>query len=202
MYCINYSGGRNRTHGQIERADRIDSFEAGKVQLNDWGTLYAHWNGKMIPLNCWRDLWADRETVELSYPERPWSTSLELTRTPSGFGGSCAFWLCPRCGRRVRYLYFKGRGFVCRECAKLNYQSQQRTKSSNNHFRDGMRLATEKLHWAPLIDVVPADFPYMTPDRPKGMHRRTYYRYLARYRRYQKKYRRDTLRALLAILRR
>ena len=85
--------------------------------------------------------------------------------------------------------------------SKLNYLSQQRTKSNINHFRDGMRLATEKLHWAPLIDIVPMDFPYMTPDRPKGMHQTTYLRYLARYRRYQKKYQRDSLREMLAILR-
>ena len=28
MYGMNYSGGDNKTHGQIERTDRIDSFEA------------------------------------------------------------------------------------------------------------------------------------------------------------------------------
>lgn len=200
MYCINYSGGRNRTHGQIEQAERIDSFEAGKVPQDDWGSLCAHWKGKMILLACWRTLALNREVVELSYPKSPWSAVLELTRTPSGFGGSCAFWLCPHCGRRARFLYFKGQGFACRSCYKLNYRSQQRTHDSTNHAYDGIRLAREKLHWQPLIDVVPADFPYVTPDRPKGMHRRTYYRYLARYRRYQEKYRRDTLRALLAIL--
>lgn len=198
MYGMNYSGGDNRTHGQVERAVRIDSFEVGKIPPDDWRALYACWKGKMIPLDCWRSLWADRETVELSRSQ--WSVMLELTRTPSGFGGSCAFWLCPCCGHRVRFLYFKGQGFVCRECAKLNYRCQQRTRDSVNPAYDGIRFAREKLHWEPLIDVVPADFPYMTPDRPKGMHRRTYYRYLARYRRYQEKYRRDTLRAMLAIL--
>lgn len=198
MYCMNFSGGRNRAHGQVERAERIDSFEAGKAETDGWRTLYAHWMGKMIPLDCWHNQGLDRETVELSAGQ--WSTALELIRTPSGFGGSCAFWLCPHCGRRVRYLYFKGRGFVCRECAKLNYRCQQRTKDCVNPAYDGIRYAREKLHWQPLIDVVPADFPHMTPDRPKGMHRRTYYRYLARYRRYQEKYRRDSLRAMLAIL--
>lgn len=199
MYGMNYSGGHNRTHSQVERAERIDSFEAGKVPPDDWGTLYAHWKGKMIPLDCWRD----QETVELSAGQ--WSTALELTRTPSGFGGSCAFWLCPHCGRRVRYLYFKGLGFVCRSCAKLNYRCQQRTKNSVNHAYDGIRLAREKLRWRPLIDVKPIDFPYMTPDRPKGMHDKgmhetTYRRYLAWYRRYQEKYRQDALRELLAVL--
>lgn len=91
MYCINYSGGRNRTHGQIEQAERIDSFEAGKAPLDDRGSLCAHWKGKMILLACWRTLALNREIVELSYPGSQWSTTLDLTRTPSGFGGSCAF---------------------------------------------------------------------------------------------------------------
>lgn len=194
MYCVNYSGGANRTHGQVERAERVDSFEAGEIPLNEWGTLYAHWKGGMIPLDCWHD----PETVELSKGQ--WSTTLELTRTPSGFGGSCVFWLCPCCGRRVRYLYFKGRGFLCRGCAKLNYHCQQRTKDSVNSAYDGIRLAREKLRWQPLIDVLPMDFPYMTPGRPKGMHETTYRRYLARYRRYQEKYQRDSMRAMLAVL--
>lgn len=63
---MNFSGGDNRTHGQVERAERIDSFEAGKVEPDGWRTLYAHWMGKMIPLDCWHNQGLDRETVELS----------------------------------------------------------------------------------------------------------------------------------------
>lgn len=198
MYVINYSGGHNRTHGQIEQAVRIDSFEAGEVEPDDWRPLYAHWNGKMLPLDCWRALWANRETVELSRGQL--SVALELTRVRSGFGGDRAFWLCPSCGHRVRFLYFKNLDFLCRSCARLNYRCQQRTHDSVNHAYDGIRLAREKLRWRPLIDVVPADFPYVTPGRPRYMHRTTYFRYLARYRRYQEKYHRDTLRELAAIL--
>ena len=198
MYGINYSGGYNRTHGQIERAERIDSFEAGKVEGR--GLLIAYRGTNALSLQCEHYQEPDRETVELFYLGSPWSVTLELTQTPSGFGGSCTFWLCPCCGRRARFLYFKGKGFVCRSCAKLNYRCQQRTKDSVNPAYDGIRYAREKLHWRPLVAVVPADFPYMTPDRPKGMHKRTYYRYLARYRRYQEKYRRDSIREMLAIL--
>ena len=121
MHGMNYSGGENRTHGKIERAERIDSFEAAKV--DGWGTLLT---SGMIPLDCGHF----GNDVELSRGQ--WSTALELTRTPSGFGGSCAFWLCPRCGKRVRFLYFKNLGFVCRSCAKLNYRSQQRTRVSHS----------------------------------------------------------------------
>lgn len=199
MYGVNFSGGDNKTHGQIERTDRIDSFEAGGREK--CGLLIAARDGGWLSLRYDRyTLHEQEEAVELSYPGRRWRTTLELARVPSGFGGSRTFWLCPCCGTRARYLYFKGRGFVCRNCAKLNYRIQQRTKSSINHFRDGMKLATDKLQWRPLIDIVPMDFPYVTPDRPRYMHRTTYLRYLAQYRRYQERYQRESLRELLAVL--
>lgn len=194
---MNYIGGDNRTHGQIEQAERIDSFEAGKVKGR--GSLFTSRN---TMLNCRHFAAHEQEAVELSYTGSPWSVVLELTRTPSGFGGSCTFWLCPRCDRRARFLYFNGKGFVCRECAKLNYHCQQRTKDSVNHFYDGMKLARDKLHWKPPFPMAPMDFSHVVPDRPKGMHWRTYYRYLVRYMRYQKKYRRDSMREMLAIMRR
>jgi len=195
VYGVNFSGGDNRTHGQIERTERIDSFEA--AQVDGWGTLFT---SGMIPLNCGHFMGSDREAVELLRGQ--WLNTLELARIPSGFGGSRAFWLCPHCGRRARFLYFKKLGFVCRSCAKLNYQCQQRTRDSTNHAHDGLRLAREKLGWVPPFPVCPADFSHIVPPRPKGMHETTYYRYLVRYRRYQEKYRRDSMREMMRILRR
>lgn len=203
MYGMNYSGGDNKTHGQIERADRIDSFEAGAVE--GWGMVFASRGGKVLPLRCDRFPSCgrgERELVELSYPGSRWRDTLELFRVRSGFGGSRAFWLCPICGRRARFLYFKGRRFICRGCAKLNYQSQQRTQNSINHYREGLKLAREKLGWEPPGYTVPADFPHLTPACPRYMHQSTYKRHLARFRRYQEAYQRDSLREMLAILRR
>ena len=194
MYGRNFSGGDNRTHGLLERAERIDSFEAAQVM--GWAKLFT---SGMIPLDCGHFMEDNEEIVELSRGR--WHITLKLARTPSGFGGSCAFWVCPRCGQRVRYLYFRNEGFVCRECAKLNYRCQQRTKDSTNYARDGLKLAQERLGWTPPFDVCPADFPYITPDRPRYMHRTTYHRHMARYRRYQEKYQRESMREMLAILR-
>ena len=59
MYGMNYSGGDNRTHGQIERAERIDAFEAGKVE--GWGTLFSN---SMIPLDCGHFMDNGEEVVE------------------------------------------------------------------------------------------------------------------------------------------
>lgn len=198
MYGMNYSGGDNKTHGQIEWADRIDSFEAGKVE--GWGMVLASRGGKALPLRCDRCGHAGREFVELSYPGSRWRDTLELVHVRSGFGGSRAFWLCPICGRRVRYLYFKDWRFVCRECARLNYRSQQRTWDSINHYRDGLKLAREKLGWEPPGWIVPMDFPNLTPPRPRYMHERTYRRHLTQFRKYQAAYQRDSMREALAIL--
>lgn len=200
MYGMNYSGGDNKTHGQIERAWRIDSFDTAISEGS--GTLFARMGEKvhLLDFDYFTEYGStpetDREFVEL------WGVqTLELSRTPSGFGGSCAYWLCPRCGKRARYLYFKNRGFLCRRCAKLNYRCQQRTKDSANYAQDGLKLARERLGWEPTFDFYPAIFPYVVPDKPKGMHTATYHRYLARYRRYQEKYQRESMREMLAILR-
>lgn len=194
------NGGYNKTHGQIELAYRIDSFETGRIE--DCGTLIVSMGDKTLPLRCDRCGQDGRELVELSYPGSRWRDDLGLTRVRSGFGGSRVFWLCPVCGRRARYLYFKGQGFLCRECARFNYRIQQRTQNSLNHYRDGMRLAREKLGWEPPDWIVPIYFSRLTPPRPRYMHETTYQRHLAQFRRYQLAYLRDSIRELTALKRR
>ena len=81
MYSMNYSGGDNRTHGQIERTPRIDSFEAGSVWR--WGTIFAYGGGHMVPLECDHFMDDEREVVELARGD-----TLELTRTANHFGGN------------------------------------------------------------------------------------------------------------------
>jgi hypothetical protein len=76
------------------------------------------------------------------------------------------------------------------------------TRDSINHYRDGLKLARERLGWEPPGYICPMDFPYLTPPCPRYMHQSTYRRHLARFRRYQAAYQRDSLREMLAILRR
>ena len=45
MYGMNYSGGDNKTHGQIEQAVRIDSFDLAMTV--GWGSLL--WKSLEIP---------------------------------------------------------------------------------------------------------------------------------------------------------
>lgn len=185
MYGMNYSGGRNRTHGRIEDTPRIDSFEAAQ-QDEDGVILFGN-----------DLLWCDRNTdysdpddmerVELYRPGTKWSVNLWLIRLQNGFGGGQAFWICPECGRRSRYLYYRFGRFSCRNCAKLNYRSQQETKDSMRHYRKGMELVNKHLTYSgPAPDGF--EFPYFIPERPKGMRQSTYRRYLLRFLRYREKH--------------
>jgi len=86
--------------------------------------------------------------------------------TSCNYGGKRAWFRCPGsgCGRRVAVLYGGGL-FACRHCHNLNYQSQhehawERSLSRYANIR-------EKLGVAPGLGF---------PDRPKGMHWRTYRR--------------------------
>ena len=94
-----------------------------------------------------------------------------ITWSPCRYGGRRPYFTCPGvvngvpCGKRVVKLHGAGRYFLCRGCHGLSYRSQQergmdRALGKANKVR--MRLGGE---------------PGMSnafPDKPKGMHWRTY----------------------------
>ena len=101
--------------------------------------------------------------------------------------------MCPQCKRRVRYLYFKGRGFMCRECAGLNYRSQQHTKDSMFWYWKGVKFAENKLSVNPAFRPDGFDFCEYIPERPKCMHEATYRRYLSKFLEYRRKHTERTM---------
>jgi hypothetical protein len=95
--------------------------------------------------------------------------SVELAWSTCNFGGERPWFICPGagCGRRVAVLYGPGRYFLCRHCYDLSYQSQR----DNKMYR--------ALHRAQKIRKQLGGSANMTepfPDKPKGMHWRTYER--------------------------
>lgn len=183
------NGGWNKSHGTVEITPRVDSFEAASAEQ----TLFAQCGRKTLAIGF------DRYTehgpgpdVRREYVEMwggRWSQTVELSRIASGFGGSRAFWLCPACGGRVRYLYFTGAIFLCRKCAGVNYKSQQETKSDCMYYYDkGMALVEKHLDRWPRIRPDGFSFCRWVPDRPRYMHQTTYRRYLARFLRYRQKH--------------
>lgn len=63
--------------------------------------------------------------------ESPSSYAVELTGSPTSFGGRRVWFFCPGCDRRVRILYLPpfGPQFLCRSCHGLTYQSQRERPS-------------------------------------------------------------------------
>lgn len=100
-----------------------------------------------------------------------------LERQECPFGGSRLWFRCPvvSCRRRCAVLY-GGTIFACRVCHQLRYESQRQSASDR---------ATNRA-WA-LLKRLNADV-YMclfdsAPERPKGMHRRTFERLAREYER-------------------
>lgn len=187
-------GGWNKTHGTVEKTPRIDSYEAAAVQGLGHLLGYAD-NGIPLVLDCHRcmeygpDPETDREVVEVWNPKERWSRELELSRKPNGYGGDQAFFLCPACGRRVRYLYQVGAAFLCRKCARLNYRSQQETRSGTMFYYDkGINLIKKHLDTWPRVRPDGFSFCTWIPEKPRYMHGSTYRRYLLRFLRYQEKH--------------
>lgn len=115
------SGGRNRTHGTVEDYDRIDSFELGRY-LDDADE----------PHEIYDPVFYGSHRFDLH-----WVDGVDGSPSRMYFG-------CPRCKRRVRYLYRRGDSYVCRRCLGANYASQQATKGSVEEVRRRMCVLVEK----------------------------------------------------------
>lgn len=93
---------------------------------------------------------------------------LPITRTGCNFGGARPWFGCPGCGRRVAVVYGGVTGYRCRYCLRLAYGSTRESRGERL-LRRADRLR-EKLGGCAGLGSL--------PGRPKGMHRRTYFRAL------------------------
>jgi len=114
--------------------------------------------------------------VELAYTVTPRGGEPEEIRyrvplawTPCNYGGERPWFVCPGrgCGRRAAKLYLKGRYFLCRRCHGLAYESQREDRLS--------RLISKAQKIRRRLGG-PAGLVYPFPEKPKGMHWRTYSR--------------------------
>lgn len=187
MYFLNNAGGWNKSHEQVEKTPRIDSFETSSL----YGTGCIWCGHGLIQAHK-----ADERSVLLHLKCRDQRVSLSYST--NGFGGQQTFFLCPECGKRVRYLYLT-QGFLCRTCAKLNYRSQQQTRDSMTYYHKGMEYAKKHLSLPPAdLDVF--SFCAWIPDRPRGMRQTTYRKHLERFLRYQRRHEARTLADLMRII--
>ena len=101
----------------------------------------------------------------------PLDYPIRLQTTPCNYGGDRYWFACPAvgCGRRVAVLYSAGKYYACRHCYQLAYTSQRETKGDRGYR--GAGKIREKLGWQPGIGNPPG-------DKPKGMHWKTYNRFM------------------------
>ncbi len=88
-----------------------------------------------------------------------------ITRTPCALGGTRPWFACPRCNKRVAVLHFGRSDAGCAQCLGLRYPSQ-----SESWFERDCRQEDG------LVRRLSGGV-----TRPKGMHVRTYDRYVQRH---------------------
>lgn len=103
---------------------------------------------------------AGSDSTEHEYP-------VLLERTSCHYGGDRVWFRCPArgCGRRVAVL-FGGAIFACRHCHRLTYPCQRESVSDLADSR-AWNIRERCGGWGCLLDPL---------FRPKGMHRRTFWR--------------------------
>ena len=105
-------------------------------------------------------------TVLMKGERQPIEETFVMRPTEQPFGGRRLWIECKGCGRRCRVLYGAAY-FRCRQCYRLTYESQYERIYAPGVTR-AMRVR-QKLKGEPGLA-------YPFPDRPKGMHWRTWLR--------------------------
>jgi hypothetical protein len=176
-------GAGSGRHGGQPTTDECRSLDINRLHREGWlrpgwtGTLHWSRDGETVASIS---MCASQGRVILSYRYRydddEWQAVEEpvlITWTPCHFGGSRPWFVCPggvngvHCGRRVGRLHGPGRYFLCRLCYGLAYQSQREQpheRALRRASRIRMRLGGEPGMLCPF------------PEKPKGMHWRTFER--------------------------
>ena len=157
------SGGHNRTHGTVGQYKKLDSF------------FYREFLGFLE--------YKGLESIKLggfafhgNYIENADGLIL-LVGVPNNYGGQDRLYFeCPYCYRRARFLYWHDGWVKCRTCARLNYRSQQETKSNGDLSAYKMQQLLKKLKVTE--DLCTFDAARYRPERPRYMHEKTYRRLL------------------------
>ena len=179
---------RTNTKDTVDDCLRLDAQAvATKLDLTQRG--YASWRWSWSRLGGERtstiDFWIlPGEGIRLNYncagvPVPPYLAPV-VTTVPN-YGGLRYWFLCPRCNRRIRYLYCD-RLFLCRSCHGLTYRTTQATKTDlHNTLTNQMDRIRRQLRatGGPLDPC---------PDKPRYMHADIYFRLWFQYTTIQRLY--------------
>ena len=187
------SGGHNKTHRQLENFRRIDSFSFYDYLKGD-KYLFCKETVKYPIIRGDIVYYVGEGMAEIR--EGDSYTDLILSRVPGIDEKSTRLYFhCPHCGKRVRYLYRRQERYLCRNCAKLNYASQQ--KSGMDELRLKMERIAERLDyqwWRNGFDCI-ADVYYI--PKPHYMRWAKYEKLMQEFKALQKGYERNMEHALM-----
>lgn len=160
------SGGHNRQgRPTVERCTRLLVRELKASGLLQPGIQGTGSMGKDVAL----DVHSNESSATLrlrSTGGREQSILIEKHARP--FGGFQGYFLCPDCNRRYTSLFLRQGRFACRRCYRLPYQSQRL-----RHY-DRLLLKARKAEARLLGVSVNQCRGFDFPNRPKGMHYKTY----------------------------
>lgn len=116
---------------------------------------------------------------------------IQIEQTPCNYGKVRYWFGCPICGKKATRLFLHGGAtavWKCRKCADLVYRSQQATKGDfwTWYFKaQDIARQIDRDYWEDGFAYLLAPDPhYLFPQKPKGMHRQTYYRMREKYAEY------------------
>lgn len=195
------SGGHNIKKGSTGYYPRIDSFWFNKIlpimyekEIKETNREISWNNGAKINIITFKDKIITDYRYQLNnYDE--WQNvkdNIYFSQLTNNYGGNRLYFICPNCNNRFRFLYVRNGYFRCRHCNKLNYPSSRKGKDdipSNKMetiFRKKFKVDTKELSYIDMADFI--------PDKPKGMHWNTYYKWLDELEKAQDEYDRMVLR--------
>jgi hypothetical protein len=172
-----YAGGGKTTVESCRSIDVLDWHTRGCLRSpRRFSWAWRHDGERVASIN----VETERHRVTLKYRSRRYGggrTDVEqrfpVVWTPCRFGGDRPWFICAMytnstyCGRQVTKLYQAGRLFACRHCSRLAYASQQESAHERG-LGKAQRIRMRLGGTANMLD----DF----PEKPKGMHWRTYER--------------------------
>ena len=170
----------------VSTKDTVESARSLDINsLNRAGCLHPGYRGgwewrQGSDRVAWITLWQDDDRLILSYRVsrnggkwRDVEQPTQIVWMPCHLGGQRPYFLCPGivngvvCNRRVTKLYGAGDYFLCRHCYRLAYASQ-RENGSDRAFRRANKVRARLGGDASMASSF--------PERPKGMHLKTFSR--------------------------
>lgn len=179
-------GDRKLTTQEVRRIDLRDlrkshSMTPGTAFLWSWQANRISDMGK-IAIAVYKDKLRLRYTINQAGESQEYDYPVYFQYTLCNLGGQRAWLTCPLCGKRVAVLYFRRYYFYCRTCQNLNYASSQETNDETAKGLRQIKKLKKKLKAADTTVNSPI------PDRPKGMHHRTYNELVEQLRQAENKY--------------